>query len=297
MSFDRREILKLGAAAGAAVVACRKAPAIPPPEPRTPPARSRVVVVRDAEVIDEKGALSRGALERMLDQGVTALLGESDPVKAWARVFKSGDVLGIKTNRWRFLRTPVELEQALKARAIAAGVAPADIAVDDQGVLGDPVFQRSTALVNVRPLRTHDWAGIGSCLKNYIMFDPVPSRWHDDACANLAGLWDLPAVKGKTRLNILVVLTPLFHGKGPHHFQADYTWPYRGLILGHDPVAVDATGVRLLEAKRREFFKESLPFAVSPHHVNVAESRYGLGVADPARIDLVKIGWTEGALI
>jgi hypothetical protein len=297
MSFDRRDILKLGAAAGAAVISCRKAPPIPPPDARTPPARARVVVVRDADVVDGKGTVSRPVLERMLDQGVIALLDEPDAARAWARLFARGDVVGIKTNRWRFLRTPPELEEALRDRAVAAGVAPGDVAIDDHGVLGSPVFQRATALVNARPLRTHDWAGIGSCLKNYIMFDPTPSRWHDDACANLAGLWDLPAVKGKTRLNIQVALTPLFHGKGPHHFQAEYTWQYKGLILGRDPVAVDATGVRLLEAKRREFFKEELPFAVSPHHVKLAETRYGLGVAEPGRIDVVKVGWGDGVLI
>ncbi len=60
---------------------------------------------------------------------------------------------------------------------------------------------------------------------------------------------------------------------------------------------MDATGLRILEAKRRAHFGAEQPFAVSPKHVALAETRHGLGVADPARIDLLRVGWMEGALI
>jgi hypothetical protein len=93
------------------------------------------------------------------------------------------------------------------------------------------------------------------------------------------------------------MLTPLFHGKGPHHFQAEYTWEYKGIIISQDPVAADATGVRIMEAKRRDFFGEELPFSVSPKHIEVAEKKFDLGVADKARIDLIKLGWKEDILI
>jgi hypothetical protein len=259
--------------------------------------RAKVVLVRDRDVVKKDRELDSAIVSRMLDDAVTALLGEAEAPAAWKSLISPTDVVGIKSNAWRFLPTPRELETAIRRRVIAAGVGPARVDSDDRGVLRNPVFRQATALINVRPLRTHHWAGVGSCIKNYIMFSPDPPSWHADACANLAGLWDLPAVKGKTRLNILVMLTPLFHGKGPHHFQARYIWQYRGLLVGTDPVAVDATGVRILEAKRREFFGENQPFAVSPKHIRVAEEKYGLGVADPARIEVQKIGWDEGVLI
>jgi hypothetical protein len=41
----------------------------------------------------------------------------------------------------------------------------------------------STALVNARPLRTHHWSGVGTCLKNYIQFVPEPSSYHDEGCS------------------------------------------------------------------------------------------------------------------
>ena len=50
--------------------------------------------------------------------------------------------------------------------------APGSVGVDDRGVRTNPVFARATALINVRPLRTHAWSGLGTCLKNYIMFVP-----------------------------------------------------------------------------------------------------------------------------
>ena len=118
-----------------------------------------------------------------------------------------------------------------------------------------------------------------------------------NSCANLAGIWKLPIVEGKTRLNILVMLSPLFHGKGPHHFHAEYTWNYNGLIVGFDPVAVDATGLRILEAKRREHFGKEEPFTTPVTHLEVAEKKYQLGYADPAKIDVVKLGWQDGILI
>ena len=259
--------------------------------------RSRVVLVRDAHLLDGGGKVVPEVIARMLDQGVTTLMKEKDPREAWSQLILPDDRVGIKTNVWRFLRTPKALEAAIRERVKGCGVPEDRIGLGDRDVLEDPRFRKATALVNVRPLRTHHWSGVGSCIKNVIMFSPSPASWHDDACADLAGVWDLPAVKGKVRLNILVMTTPLFHGKGPHHFNAKYTWPYKGLIVGTDPVAVDAVGVRILEAKRKAFFGKDEPFATSTKHIRMAEERFALGVADPARIDLVKLGWGEDAFV
>ncbi len=171
------------------------------------------------------------------------------------------------------------------------------MAVDDRGVLSNPVFQRATAFINTRPLRTHNWSGLGTCLKNLIMFVPRPPEYHADSCAPLGALWKLPELEGKVKLNILVMLTPQFHGVGPHSFSKEYIWPYRGLIVGVDPVAVDATGARILQAKRDLYFGEPSPISPPAHHIEIAGSRYGLGVSDPASIDLVRLGWDDDALI
>ena len=257
----------------------------------------RVVLVRDENALDASGAPNAGIIQRMLDDGVRALVGERDTVKAWQTLIRPEDIVGIKTNVWGKLPTPAEVEQALKRRVMDAGVPEDRLSVDDRGVLRNPIFQNATALVNARPARTHQWSGMGSCIKNYIQFVPRPSAYHDDTCADLATIWDLPFVKGKTRLNVLVMLSPLFHMIGTQQYNKDFTWEYKGLIVSRDPVAADATGLRILEAKRRDHFKDDGLLKPTPHHIQLADTRHHLGVSDPARIELVKLGWDGGILI
>jgi hypothetical protein len=259
--------------------------------------KTRVVLIRNKDVLDDLNAPKPDVLQEMLDEAVAALVGESDPAKAWQTFAGPDDVVGIKSNVWQYLGTPEALEDAIENRLLEAGVDDKNISVNDQRILRDPIFRDATALINVRPLRTHHWAGVGSLIKNYIMFVDTPSSYHGDSCADLAKIWKLPAVDGKTRLNILVVLTPLFHGIGPHHYNPKYTWAYKGLLVGFDPVAVDATGVRILQAKRRAFFEEDRPLNPPPKHVFLADTRHHLGTADPEKIDLVRLGWQEDSLI
>ncbi|MBN2311664.1 MAG: DUF362 domain-containing protein [Candidatus Hydrogenedentes bacterium] len=296
-AVTRRRFLQAAAGAGAGGLAAVTARAEAAPASPGGVKTARVVLVRDARVLDEGGAVQADVIGGMLDDAVKELFREADPRAAWAHVAGPQDTVGVKTNVWRFLRTPPELQAAIVRRLMDVGVDENRIGVSDRGVLRMELFRNTTALVNVRPMRTHHWAGVGSLIKNYIMFSPYPPDWHEDSCANLAGLWDLPMVKGKTRLNILVMLTPLFQSKGPHDYQARYTWPYKGVLVGTDPVAVDATGLRILEAKRRQFFGEDVPFAVSPKHIRVAEEKFALGVADPERIELRKLGWADDILI
>ena len=259
--------------------------------------KARVVLGRDPSAVIAEGAVDGGKLAEMLDAAVAALVGERDAAAAWRRIVRPADVVGIKSNAWRSLPTPPALEQAMMRRVVEAGVAEQAVAVDDHGILANPVFKAATALVNVRPLRTHHWAGLGTCLKNYIMFVPDPWSYHDNACERLGAVWQLPHVAGRTRLNVLVMLTPLFHGTGPHHFNRAYTWPYGGLIVSRDPVAADAVGAAIIAAQRRIHFGEDRPIQPPPHHIEAAERLFGLGVADLTRIELVRLGELRGSLV
>lgn len=257
----------------------------------------RVVLVRDENALDASGAPNAEVIGKMLDDGVRALAGQGDAVGAWKTLVRPEDIVGIKTNAWGKLPTPAEIEQAIKRRVMEAGVPEDKLSVDDRGVLRNPIFQSATALINARPARTHQWSGMGGCIKNYIQFVPRPSDYHGDTCADLAAIWNLPLVKGKTRLNVLVMLAPLFHMIGTQQYNKDFTWAYKGLIVSRDPVAADATGLRVLEARRREVFKDDGLLKPTPHHIQLADTRHHLGVSDPARIELVKLGWNEGVLI
>lgn len=258
---------------------------------------SRVVLIRREDAVDGDGSPNGEALHQMLNQAVAALFEVDEANVAWSRLFGAGDVVGIKTNEWGRLPTPAALEQAILAEVVGAGVDPAMVAVDDRGVRQNEVFQRATALVNTRPMRTHAWSGLGTLLKNLIMFVPRPAEYHGDSCAPLGSIWLLPELEGKVRLNILVMLTPQFHNLGPHSYSREFVWPYCGLIVSTDPVAADATGARIILAKRRQHFGDDRPISPPPHHIEIADTRYGLGVSDPERIHLVRLGWEKGALI
>ena len=265
-------------------------------EGRTEPT-AKVVLIRNASVLGPEDKIQEEILVSMLDEGVKSLLGSNEAREAWRKLFKSSDVVGIKSNEWQKLPTPKELEAAIKRRLLDVGVAEKNIGIDDRGVLNNPVFLNVTALVNTRPLRTHHWAGVGTCLKNYIQFVPNRPDYHEEGCSPLGKIWTYPIVKGKTRLNILCCLTPQFYGRGANFFDKRYVWSYKGLILGTDPVAVDAIGAHLLQAKRIAFFGEDKALDVPPIHIMVADKKYHLGVSDVSRIQLIKLGWMEDCLI
>jgi hypothetical protein len=260
-------------------------------------ATAKVILIRNAEVLGRQGKVQGEILQSMLDEALKSLLGVKEPLEAWRKLFKNSDVVGIKSNEWNRLPTPKELEAAIKRRLLDVGVAEKNMDIDDRGVLNNPVFQNATALVNVRPLRTHHWSGVGTCLKNYIQFVPDPWAYHDEGCSPLGKIWNYPIVKGKTRLNILSALTPQFYGRGAHSFDKRYVWPYQGLIVGIDPVAVDAVGAHLLQSKRIAFFREDKALDVPPVHIMVADKKYHLGVSELSRIQLIKLGWMEEVLI
>jgi hypothetical protein len=289
-TLDRRGFLSVGGGAAAATL-------LGTGRASASDARARVVLVRRREVLGADGRVNGPVLHGMLNEAVAALLGEKDAGAAWRRLVKPADVVGVKTNVWDRLRTPPELEQAIREEIVRAGVRPENVAVDDRGVSSNPVFQRMTALVNVRPMRTHAWSGLGTCLKNVIMFVDNPPDYHGDSCATLGAIWQLPQLAGKARLNVLVMLTPQFHSVGPHSFAKDLVWPYYGLVVGVQPAPVDATGARIIQAKRRQHFGADRPISPSPHHIEIAGSRYGLGPTDPAQIDLVRLGLAEDALV
>ncbi len=259
--------------------------------------KSRVVLIRNKNLLDDLNRPRREIVQEMLDEAVMSLLGDSDVRKSWKKLIKPDDIVGIKTNVWSYLPTTSQVEQAIKKRVMEVGVGEDQISIRDRGLLKDPIFLKATALINARPMRTHHWSGVGSLIKNYIMFVDKPYLYHPDSCADLAKLWELPLVKGKTRLNILVMFTPLFHGLGPHHFNPQYIWRYQGMLVGFDPVAVDSVGVRIIMAKRKAFFKEDRPLNPPPKHIFLADTRHHLGTADPEKIELIKLGWQEDALI
>lgn len=290
--FSRRNFLKTGALAAAAVMAANN-PLFSFPFAEE---KSKVILIRDLTAIGEDKKLRSEVIQKMLDEAVIRLFDTKNPIDAWKKIIKPSDIVGIKTNVWK-LGTPPEVENALKKGVLSAGVNEKKVSVNDRSILKDENFINATALINSRPMRTHYWSGVGSLLKNYIMFVPKPSEYHPDSCADLGKIWNLPIVKGKTRLNVLVMLTPMFHSVGPMGYSPEHIWNYCGLIVGTDPVACDTIGLKIIEAKRRDFFKEEKPLNPHAKHIEYADTRHHVGTADLNKIDLIKLGSKEGILI
>jgi hypothetical protein len=264
-------------------------------QPQT--SKSRVILIRHAEALDQNSEFNGPIIQQMLDEAVMKLLDQSDPTAAFRLLVQPEDIVGIKSNVWSYLPTPPEVEQAIKRRLLDAGVKEENIGIDDHNVRANPIFVKSTALINTRPLRTHYLAGMSGCIKNYIMFGETQDEYHPDSCAALGSLFSLPQVKGKTRLNVLCALTPQFHGRGPHHFSRRYVWNYKGLIVGQDAVAVDTIGLRLIMAKRRQELGPGQELPPVPKHIQIADTKYGLGTSDLNKIELIKLGWSEDVMI
>jgi hypothetical protein len=62
-------------------------------------------------------------------------------------------------------------------------------------------------------------------------------------------------------------------------------------------VAVDSVGLRLIMAKRRIELGPGQEIPPVPKHIQIADTKYGIGTADPAKIELVKLGWLDDVLI
>ncbi len=290
--FTRREFIKTTTAAALGGTLLLNSPGY------ATTTKSKVILVRQKNVLDKNGTPVYDVILEMLDNAVTALTGKKDPGAAWKTLIKPADIVGIKSNVWRYLPTPKQVEMALRERVLDVGVKKENIDIDDRNVKSSAVFQKATALINARPMRSHHWSGVGSLIKNYITFyHKGYQEYHPDSCADLATLWELPLVKNKTRLNVLVMLTPQFHSSGPHGFHPKYLWKYYGLLVGVDPVAVDATGLRIIEAIRKDHFKEDRPLSPPAKHIALADTRHSLGTANPANIELIKIGYDKDCFI
>ncbi|MCP4723942.1 MAG: DUF362 domain-containing protein [bacterium] len=259
--------------------------------------KSRVVLIRNKDVLDESSNINQEIVGQMIDEAAAALFNKDSGLEAFKSIIKPGETVGIKSNVWTYLPTPTELEKVLKKRVTDCGVDESKIGIDDHGVKANPIFQNATSLINVRPLRTHYLSGVSGTMKNLIMFSDSQSKWHPNSCADLGLLLNEKLVKGKVRLHVLCALTPQFHGRGPHHFSRRYVWKYNGLILGTDPVAVDSTGLSLIMAKRREVLGRAKELPPVPKHIRTADVKHGLGNSDPKNIDLIKLGWDNDIMI
>jgi hypothetical protein len=279
----------LGLAMGLGSRASAEAPLFAAEEPA-----SRLVLVRDEAAVDAKGRTPDPAVvSSMLDRAMSALTGKEDAVEAWASLFSAEDTVGVKTTHCTWMRVHTEdaVADAIVARLRGIGLAEDRIRVGDYGL--DPTGL--TALIDAPSVKVHTQTGIAAALKNYINFAEEPKHFHKRNSEKLGQIWQRPELAGKTRLVVTDLLRPYF-GPGPQLNPA-HRWAYRGLMVGTDPVAADTVCLALCQRKRDLYKGEPWPITPPALSIPAADERYGLGVSDPAKIRLDRLGWQGDALL
>lgn len=253
---------------------------------------SLVTVVRDKNVMDAGFKVNSNILQNMLDRTVLQVTGKRKIREAWADLVKPDDIVGLVPTP-HLNPTHEELVDVVKASLMKEVGIPEKNIIMAQGGKRKP--GRCTALISMPALKGHWLTGIGTVIKNYIMYSGRPSSYHEEKSAKLGEIWLIPEVKSKTRLVLVDAIHPLCD-KGP---QSDprYKWAYNGMIAGTDPVAVETVCLKILTEKRHALRGEPWPISPPPICVEAADKVYGLGTSKMEEIKIAHFGWEEDLLL
>ncbi|MGD0124561.1 MAG: DUF362 domain-containing protein [Terriglobia bacterium] len=291
--------------------------------------QSRLVISRDSNLRSTPTGLDSSRLVNCLDRAMQALEDCDSPLEAWRKVVRPGEVVGLKVNclAGRGNSTRPELANAICERLQQAGIK--EIVIWDRlnsdlesarfkivergsgircfgndvlgfeeelatfGSAGSLVAKTLTqvcdAVINLPVLKDHGIAGVTIALKS--MFGAIhnPNKYHMNVGnPYVADVYMLPPIRQKVRLHICDATTAQYEG-GPS-FMPHWTWPYNGLLVSHDPVALDYTGWQIIEKKRAEVGMKSLQeMKREPAYISTAaDAQHSLGTNDPKFIKVVE---------
>jgi len=252
---------------------------------------SLVTVVRDKNALDTYKNVNIQILKEMLEQALINHTGQKNSKKSWLSLVNPDDVIGLVPTDWLY-PTHDEVVDVVKSSLMNAGFSQDKIRLAQ----GSPDSAKECdSLIAIPSLKSHWLTGIGTVLKLYIMYSGNPSNYHQSNSARLGEIWNLPFVKGKTKLVLVDSLYPLCN-KGP---QADprYQWAYKGLIAGTDPVAVETVCLNIINKKREAIKGKIWPLSPPPICVEAADKVYGLGTSRIKEIKIENFGWEHDLLL
>jgi uncharacterized protein (DUF362 family) len=138
-----------------------------------------------------------------------------------------------------------------------------------------------TYLINVPVLKDHGIAGVTLSLKNHYGSIDNPRDCHTNSCDPFAAKINATAaIRDKTKLILLDAAYGVYEG-GP---RGAPQWQHKSILASTDPVALDAMGMEIINAKRKENNED--PVTGMASHIQTAAS-LGLGKSDPKMIDNV----------
>jgi hypothetical protein len=175
--------------------------------------------------------------------------------------------------------------------------------------LDDPHYRRSyvckvvarqiNKLINLPVLKHHQSAGVTIALKNmsHGMVNNV-NRSHLTPASNVCGMFipsvvSLPVIRNKAVLHICDGVKASYHG-GPGA-KPKYVWEHKTMYFATDPVALDKTGLKAIDAKRAQAGMTSIALSkpdgdshylnCQVEHIEIA-GQMGLGIFDDKKIDV-----------
>jgi hypothetical protein len=318
--ITRRGLLG-GVAGGAAVLAFAPRLAF------AAPAKARIIRV-ESDKIWRGDTRDPQVVATMIDRGLMALSGASTPAAAWHHYVRPDMRVGLKINVLGrpLIYTAPEISEACTVGLIAAGVKPGNIIVWDRwkphfapthhklgkGKHGESIeaagsyhktialkgskgsaaidtmmIDRTDVTVNLPVLKDHRAAGMTLALKNisFGCYDHY-STAHQGNCEPFISEAYEHCVKHARIPLIVMDATSACYDDGPRPSDAGRLWRENAIYFATDPVALDVACRKVINAKRRQ---KGLPDKTrESYHIEHAAQK-GLGVGDPARIEVVTV--------
>ncbi len=277
-----------------------------------------VVVKARSDFVSDAPAVRQNVMTGMFESAFKVLAKTETVREAWHRYLRADDIVGLKFNPYGERELGISMpfasmlvnsliQSGWSAEQIVLADGPAEVAKKyktrprrlgwsampiDFGSARDQLasfLQQVTAIINVPFLKDDNITGISGCLKN-ITYHLIkhPARFHANGCSPyLADIFALPQISGKLRLNIMNALRTAYHN-GPL-VDPNYMDNTGLLLLGPDPVAVDAVALDALNAVRQSF--DLPPITLDAQHVPalIDAAEKGLGRIDFRKIERVLV--------
>lgn len=290
-------------------------------------ARARVVRVESARIWKGEKRDPQ-VIAEMVNRGMMAFTGKASAEEAWKQFFKPQMRVGLKINLLGrpLLFTAREVTEAVAAGVISAGVPASNLVVWDRhadhfgptdyapgrGKLGERIqvggryddtkaattsggpvpidriaTEETDVTVNLPILKDHGLAGVTLALKNIAFGCYSHHRGaHGGNCDPfIAEAYQHFLTQTKVPLHILDA-TRCCYDQGPQPRSLDPIWNENAIYIATDPVAMDVV-CREVILRKREAAGVSDKRRASRHIETASEK--GLGVGDPARIDVTTV--------
>ena len=187
------------------------------------PGKSKVVIARDPALQASASSLDSGRVLKLLDRAMQSFFECDNPVEAWKRVVKPGEVVGLKVNclSGKGGSTHVQLVEAISERLQQAGIPQKDIVIWDRlnSDLESAGFRVTARRDRIRAMG-NDTAGYEDELAIYASAGSLLSKSLTRVCDAVI---NLPVLKDHGIVGVTMALKNLFgaiHNPNKYHINA-----------------------------------------------------------------------------